>query len=107
MNEENVSGDESQQLDSNIEESVAKNSSEGLAPTTKFVDTSVNCWKKKSFGKPKRSSLFKSCYRGLEIKAGPATWTRRSNKGIQQNPERDIAFHFHFWKIYREWTSAT
>ena len=43
MNEENVSGDESQQLDGNIEEPIAKNSSGGLAPTTKFVDTNVNC----------------------------------------------------------------
>ena len=38
MNEENVSGDESQQLDFNIEEPIAKKSNGGLAPTTKFLD---------------------------------------------------------------------
>ena len=38
MNGENVSGDEIQQLDGNIEEPIAKKSSGGLAPTAKFVD---------------------------------------------------------------------
>ena len=38
MNGENVSGNESQQLDGNTEEPVAKKSSGGLAPTAKFVD---------------------------------------------------------------------
>ena len=38
MNGENVSGDESQQLDGNIEEPIAKKSSGGLAPTAKFID---------------------------------------------------------------------
>ena len=38
MNGENVSGDESQQLDGNIEEPIAKKSSGGLATTAKFVD---------------------------------------------------------------------
>ena len=38
MNGENVSGDQSQQLDVNIEEPIAKKSSEGLAFTAKFVD---------------------------------------------------------------------
>ena len=37
-NGENVSGDESQQLDVNIEKPIAKKSSGGLAPTAKFVD---------------------------------------------------------------------
>ena len=35
VNEENVSGDESQQLDGNIKEPIAKKSNGGLAPTTK------------------------------------------------------------------------
>ena len=38
MNGENVSGDQSQQLDVNIEEPIAKKSSEGLTFTAKFVD---------------------------------------------------------------------
>ena len=85
MNGENVSGDQSQQLDVNIEEPIAKKSSEGLTFTAKFVDNKVNYWKK-SIGKPKGSSLFKSCQGGLE-KAGPAIWTGRNNKGIQKTPE--------------------
>ena len=38
MNGENVSGDEIQQLDGNIEEPIAKKSSGGLAPMAKFID---------------------------------------------------------------------
>ena len=37
MNGENVSGDESQRLNVNIEEPIAKESSGGLALTAKFV----------------------------------------------------------------------
>ena len=87
MNGENVSGDKSQRLYINIEEPIAKNPSGGLAPTAKFVDNKCKLLGKKSIGKPKRSNLWKSCQKGLGIKAGPATWTRRSNKGIQQSPE--------------------
>ena len=38
MNEDNVSGDESEQLDINTEVPIVKKSSGGLAPTAKFVD---------------------------------------------------------------------
>ena len=39
MNRENVSGDESQQMDVNTEEPIAKKSSGRLVPTAKFVDS--------------------------------------------------------------------
>ena len=46
MNGENVRGDESEQLDVNIEEPIAKKSSGGLAPTAKFVDNKRKLLKK-------------------------------------------------------------
>ena len=87
MNGENVSGDESQQLDGNIEEPIAKKSSGGLAPTAKFVDKKRKLLEKNLSANQRDQVYLNLAKEDLKLKQdlhGVEEASRESNKALNE-----------------------
>ena len=88
MNGENVSGDEIQQLDGNIEEPIAKKSSGGLAPTAKFIDNKRKLLEKNLSANQRDQVYLNLAKEDLKLKQdllhGLEEATRGSNKALNE-----------------------
>ena len=88
MNRENVSGDESQQMDGNTEEPIAKKSSGGLAPTAKFIDNKRKLLEKNLSANQRDQVYLNLAKEDLKLKHdllyGLEEATRESNKALNE-----------------------
>ena len=87
MNGENVSGDESQLLDVNTEEPIAKKSSGGLTPTAQFVDNKCKLLEKNLSTNQRDQVYLNLAKENFKLKQdllhGLEEATRESNKALR------------------------